>query len=509
MGMIMKWLATVVIGMAVLAPVTPAPADDVPTYLRRHAATHHIPGLAAAVVRDGRVVSTVTLGEDGNGATVTPQTPFLLGSVSKAFTALAVMQLVEAGRVELDAPVRRYLPWFRLRDEAAARAITVRQLLTHTSGLPQTATMGLTDRFDNTAGGLDRSVRDLATIDGTGRPGARHEYSDANYVVLGALVAAVSGQPFGGYLRRHVLDPLDMRHSATTAAEASAAGLPPGHRMWFGRPRRFDSPFDTSGVPYGYLAASLEDVTHFVMAQLGGGSYGAARILSERGIAETHTGRADTGGGGRYGFGWRETRNGLVWHAGATPGYFSHIVLEPATRTGVVVLSNVYSPALDPALASAAFDVAAIVRGDEPDPADADPVFTYVLVALVVIGVALAAGIGRVLIRRRTGSVVSAVVWVLGCGSAAAAVVVGVPAAWGAGIREALLFTPDIGWTLVTVAALTAVLGLARAGVIVVRRPGTVPAPATPDGRTTTPAPDHTRSAAAPPPVAGSPHPPR
>src|SRR6185312_3460367 len=95
-----RWLA--VLGAVVLAPVVPMPvaaparADaGIHSYLRKHADSHHIPGLAVAVVQNGRVTQTVTLGSDGNGRKITPQTPFLLGSVSKPFTALAVMQLVE------------------------------------------------------------------------------------------------------------------------------------------------------------------------------------------------------------------------------------------------------------------------------------------------------------------------------------------------------------------------------------------------------------------------------
>lgn len=511
----MRWLISVVLGLVALVPAAPAGAetDAIADYLRRHAERNHIPGLAAAIVRDGQVSHTHAIGRDGTGAAVTGWTPFLLGSVSKPFTALAVMQLVEAGRVDLDAPAQKYLPWFRLRDEAAAARVTVRHLLTHTSGLPEIATRGLTDRFDNSPGGLDRTVRDLAGLDDTTEPGGGHEYSDANYAVLGAIVAAVSGQPFGAYLREHVLDPLGMRRSAATAAEAATIGLPPGHRMWFGRPRAFDPPYDMSGVPYGYLAASVDDVARFVAAQWDGGG-----ILSTDSLSRMHTGRVDTHPG-TYGFGWRDTAAAdgtrLVWHAGATPGYFSHVVLMPATRTGVVVLSNVYSPALDPALASAAFDVATILRGGRPDPGGADGLFTIVLVALVVVAVALLGGIVRAVVARRTRA---GIAWFLGCGALVAALLVGMPAAFGAGLRQVLLWTPDLGWATVAAAGLAGALGLIRAGRAAsgyragraasggLRR--TAP-PGVPADRTATPAPDRTPADAAGRPEPASPRPPR
>jgi CubicO group peptidase (beta-lactamase class C family) len=466
-----RWVLTLalVAGMAVPPAVSaPAAADDVPSYLERHAAAHRIPGLAAAVVRDGRVAFEWTRGVDA-------QTPFLLGSVAKPFTALVVLRLVDAGRIGLDAPVGGYLPWLRFAGSPAPVAVTVRQLLTHTSGLPSVAERGLTDRFDDTPGGLARSVRDLAAVRPVGTPGGAHRYSDANYMVLGALVEAVSGEPFGAHLRRHVLDPLGMRRSAVTAAEAAAVGLPAGHRYWFGHPRRFAPPFDTSGVPYGYLAASLRDTTRFAIAQLGGGG----GILSPQWTELSHTGQVATGGSGRYGLGWRDstlaTPGGdrrIVWHAGATPGYFAHIVLVPETGTGVVVLSNVYGPAMDAPLASAAFDLARILHGGAPAPSTKDPLYGVALAGLVSVAGALLAALGLSAVRlarpvraaRSTRRVVAgAAASAGGCAALAAGAVWGLPAAFGTGPAQVRLWTPDIGWAAVAVAGLAGALALARA----------------------------------------------
>src|SRR5947207_4315974 len=97
----------------------------------------HIPGVALGLVHNDQVMHLRGFGSaDQSGRAVTPQTPFILGSVSKSFTALAIMQLVEAGKIELDAPVQRYLPWFRVADPVASARITVRHLLSHTSGIP-------------------------------------------------------------------------------------------------------------------------------------------------------------------------------------------------------------------------------------------------------------------------------------------------------------------------------------------------------------------------------------
>ena len=482
-------------------PAAGAPADDgfaqIGAYLDRQVAETRAPGTAMAIVRGEQVVYQRTWGVDGDGEPVTGRTPFLLGSVAKPFTALAVMQLVEADRVALDAPIRRYLPWFRLADGTAATTITVRQLLTHTSGLPNVAAKGLTDRFDNTADGLTRSVRDLAGIRPTAAPGRTHQYSDANYQILGALVETVSGQPFGTYLRHNVLEPLDMRHAVTTEAEAEAVGLPAGHRHHFGRPQRFDPPYDTSGVPYGYLAASLDDLTHFTLAQLNDGRYGDTQLLSPDGVAQSHTGQVPVGSRGRYGLGWRDTvltgtDTRIVWHAGATPGYFSHVVLVPESDLAVVVLSNVYSLPMDPPLAATAFNLVRIMHGHAATTATEEPLFTWTRIGLVAFAGLLLAGlvwaVFRTVRQRRSATrhgrtaardgrtaardgiepargriIAGAAGWLAGCAALVAGALWGLPAALGgSGPAQVLLWALDIGQTLVAIAVLATALALVR-----------------------------------------------
>ncbi|GIG88887.1 serine hydrolase domain-containing protein [Plantactinospora endophytica] len=473
--------ATMAAGSVPAAGVAPPDGEvaRVESYLRRYMSEVRTPGLAYAVVRGDQVVGQGAWGVDGDGAPITPHTPFVIGSVSKSFTGLAVMQLVEAGRVALDAPVRRYVPWLRLADESVAARITVRQLLIHTTGLPQVVAMGLTDRYDNSPGTLARSVRDLAAVRLTAEPGTVYQYSSANYMIAGVLVEEVTGESYGGYLRRQVLDPLGMVDSAATGPEAESVGVPPGHRYYFGRPQRFAPTFDGSGVPYGFLAASLTDLTHYAVAQLADGRYADRTILSPQGIAELHTGQVSAGGDSRYGLGWREsTLDGpderIVWHAGATASSFGHLLLVPGSDLAVVVLANVYSLAMDGPLVSAAFDVARIMRGGEPGPAaTADPIFGWLLAGLVAVVLLLLGLLGWSLVRavrwrrrpvrspRRT--VAGAVGWVGGCAALAGVVTWAVPANWdGAGLAQVRLFAPDIGDAIVAVAVLAGLLALVR-----------------------------------------------
>ena len=154
-----------------------------------------VPGLAYAVVADGEIASVgargfVRIGGDGR---VTPDTPFLTGSISKSFTALAVMQLVEAGEVDLDAEVAQYLDGFSGRP---AGAITIRQLLSHTSGF--STVQGNASHTDATSGTdeLARQVDGLAEVNPAYEPGERWEYSNTNYEILGRVIEVVSGQEY-------------------------------------------------------------------------------------------------------------------------------------------------------------------------------------------------------------------------------------------------------------------------------------------------------------------------
>ncbi|MET8202333.1 serine hydrolase domain-containing protein [Micromonospora taraxaci] len=504
-------LAGAAVCLAVLAttptPVaaSPASADDLAAterYLRDYMQRTRAPGLAYAVIRGNETLQHGAWGVDGDGQPMTVHTPFLLGSTSKSFTALAVAQLVESGRVHLDTPVSTYVPWLRLGAADTARTVTVRHLLTHTSGLPQVWSTGLTDRYDNRPAALTQSVRDLATLRPIAPVGRTYEYSDANYMILGALVESVAGDTFGGYLRRHVLDPLRMTHSAATADEARAIGIPAGHRYYLGRPQRFAAPFDTSGVPYGFLAASLDDLSHYAVAQLGGGRFGDTRILSPEGTAQMHTGTANTGHG-TYGFGWKNsTLDGvgtrIVWHAGATPDSFTHLVLAPDANLAVIVMTNIYGLPMDAPLSAGAFNVARILHGGTPATATADPIHTWALGGLLTIAAALLVMLGwsvtRVLrtrrhgttlpARSRTRTIVTTACWVGGCAAVAATATWLVPSFWkGAGLAKLQLWAPDVGHAIRAVVVLSAALALTRLGISVydtvrTRRPG-APAPTT------------------------------
>ena len=159
------------------------------TYLQSELQRANIPGGTLVVVSGDRIIHLHSYGESGpEGRPTTADTVFQIGSNSKSFTALAIMQLVEAGRVHLDAPVQRYFPWFRVADSHVSTQITLRQLLNQTSGFSHRE--GQTDFADTYAGAdaLERRVRRLADVRLASVPGQRWAYSNINSVILGCVI---------------------------------------------------------------------------------------------------------------------------------------------------------------------------------------------------------------------------------------------------------------------------------------------------------------------------------
>ena len=167
--------------------------DAIDAYIEEQMHRLKMPGVSLAIVEGDEIVHMRGFGRARPGGEApTPQTPFVLGSTTKSFTALAVMQLVESGKIELDAPVQRYLPWFRVADPHASAQITVRHLLNQTSGLPGSAgELPLAD-FDNSPSATERQARALATVALTHPVGTDFEYCHSNYSVLGLIIEAAS-----------------------------------------------------------------------------------------------------------------------------------------------------------------------------------------------------------------------------------------------------------------------------------------------------------------------------
>lgn len=192
--------------VATAREVRPSPGE-VDRFVERHLERTGLPGATVAITKGDEIVHTAGYGHDSNGDPLTTEAPMRIASLSKSFTALAVMQLVDSGQVELDRPVREYVPRFRLADERGAD-ITVRQLLNQTSGMSD-STFPVASRPQQPES-LKEAVAQLRDAELTAAPGSEWNYHNPNYQVAARLVETVSGTPFPRYLDREVFTPAGM-----------------------------------------------------------------------------------------------------------------------------------------------------------------------------------------------------------------------------------------------------------------------------------------------------------
>jgi CubicO group peptidase (beta-lactamase class C family) len=349
----LRFLAVALVVLGTTAPAdVDAPQPSVPTgaidqFVQGWMAANGVPGLAVAVTRDTRIVHLRGYGGAGNGRPVTPDTQFLVASLSKSFTALAVLQLVEDGRVKLDAPVAAYLPGFTVADRAETAEITVRMVLNQTSGMADAGfpEVGLPE--PTTIAGRVASLRGAELVSG---PGTAFHYFDPNYAVLARLVEVVSGRPFSAYLRRHVLDPLAMTGttSVVTAAQAPSAArdLARGHILAFGVPIAREE-LDGSLGGSGGVISTARDMASWLILHNQRGTFQGRSLVSPRAIELAHT--PPPGIDTSYAMGWtrRPGSPPAIEHSGVLSTFYAHQALLPAGGYGIVFLANAYSGLID------------------------------------------------------------------------------------------------------------------------------------------------------------------
>ena len=455
------------------------------SYVQKEMAATRLPGASLGIVKGDEIVHLKGFGKaDPSGRRATPQTPFLIASVTKSFTALAIMQLVEANKVELDAPVQRYLPWFRVADPESSAEITVRQLLNHTGGLPS-LTEGEYERIaaPPTEDDLENLVRSLRTTQLTATPGEVYQYSNVGYVTLAMIVQAVSGESYGEYLQQNIYGPLRMHNSFVSQADARAHGLATGYRYWFGVPVPYEWFYSHAELGAGFTISSAEDLSHYLIAQLNGGSYGGAQILSPEGISEMQKPTVQTNQQGgpiseSYGMGWFvRDYDGVTTmeHSGVAPNFHADLVLVPEEKWGVVLLANGRNELRPERINGVAAGVTELLVSEELPSFPQNNLYMTILKVLVAVDATLLIGIiwSVVALRRWHGQperrprgwfgvgwrlvVPSApyILWALVC-------LVGLPLYFVWPLEGLLLEVPDFGYTLVLSGAVALTWGVLR-----------------------------------------------
>ncbi len=302
-----------------------------------------IPGVVVGVVADQELVWSSAFGHSNvaEKLPMTPQTKFRMASHSKLFTATAIMQLREQGKLRLDDPVTKHLPWFRVKPaNPDDPAITIEELLMHGSGLPREAGPHWTD-FDFPTDAELRSL--MAERQAPFAPEVRWKYSNLAYTVAGMVIEAVSGEPWSAYVQRHIYQPLGMTASSV---DQNVSGLAVGYGPRMPDGSRAVRPFvDSRGMAAATgITSTVEDMAKFVSAQFRTGPMGGRQVLSTASQREMHRVRMMESTWTRgNGIGFAVTRVGdkiFVGHGGGYPGYTTHTLINLDARVGVIVLTN-------------------------------------------------------------------------------------------------------------------------------------------------------------------------
>jgi CubicO group peptidase (beta-lactamase class C family) len=363
-------LALVLLVAPLAAAAGPLDADAVDRAAQEALDSWQVPGIAIAIVRDDQVVYLKGHGikEVGRKDLVTPDTIFPIASCTKGFTTTAMAMLVDDGKMAWDDPVRKYVPYFHLSDPLVDGQVTLRDLVTHRTGVGSHELLWYRAPWSQ-----EETIRRIGRVKVEYPFRASFHYQTTMFTTAGHAVAAAAKEPWADFVRRRVLDPLGMKHVSFTTAEALKA---PDHASPH-RPGRSGQleviPWYKIDVPEpaGSINASARDLAQWVRFQLGDGTFAGKRLVSAANLHETHMPQniIRLEGVARamnpdtmqmsYGMAWviRDYRGHLdIAHAGLIDGFRAHITLLPRDHLGLVLLCNRHQTRMNLALSNTLVD---------------------------------------------------------------------------------------------------------------------------------------------------------
>lgn len=497
-GALIMWTAIAMLALAMVRvaaaqePLTPAPAaasrwatpSEIGDFVERRAAELRLAGLAVVVVLDGEVYHESYLGTAGAGRPVTRETPFVLGSTSKQFTALAVQRLISDGRLSLETRLGDVLP--AGPTGRGLGGVTIRELLGHTSGLSTTTGLGQWGWSPGRPDSIGANAQALDLTTPAPHPGA-YAYSNSNYDLLGAVVEQATGEPFQSAMATLVYQPLGLTHTSATPTPGAVDGVATGHHPWlelFTTPT--PCPCTPGAVPSAFQVSSAGDLTRLVGAHLGS----VTTELPDAVLDATREPLVTVDAYSQYGSGWvvrplwelldrvgdplATTPDGAplptcVDHLGSTYRSQSYLLACPTLGFGIVAVTNTGAGLDTTRWARFQSELTHVVLGTPPPPPSFNPVEANA--ALVVLGALLVQALTVVpVLARRRGPVRSAV----GVAGATVSLVLWwgyAPARLGCRVPLASLWAaaPELGMATLVSTALAAV----ALGVVIARRRGT------------------------------------
>ncbi len=351
----MKLIKNIIVSFPLLFQIASANCQNkqaLNSYLSNLYRNHIMPGFSVVVVQKGKIVFSQGYGVEsiGSGKPFTPQTVSAIGSLTKSMTAMAMMQLVEQKKIDLDKPVITYLPWFQTANKEMSDRITVRMLLNNTSGLYSNIPWESEEASENS---LEYLVRSLKSVYLTREPGLAYQYSNVGFSVAGLIISKVSGEPYSQYMQNKIFTPLKMVHTSTDVSYIERLGALQGH--YYGLDKAIPAMRESHLKPDGYMPAgsilcsTTEDLAKYLLALMGDNapvSKASIDAMWKQNISFPGLTKQDGGDGANYGYGlgWMISNiegNTIIHHGGSTGKMSSFTMIDIKNQTAVSILVNI------------------------------------------------------------------------------------------------------------------------------------------------------------------------
>lgn len=308
-----------------------------------------IPGISIAIVQKGETIYQKGFGYSDieSKKPVTSESLFEIGSNSKAFTALGILNLQNEGLISLEDEVTKYIPWLIVKYQGKEVPITLEELLHHTSGIPFKTIDKLP--ISNEDNALEETVKNLINIELDSNPGEWYQYATINYDVLGLVIQNVTGSTYEEYIEKSILKPMGLNNTYLFHNESVDENLAQGYKLGFLKPRLYNAPVYRGNKPAGYILSSAEDMAKWLKIQMGNEE---TSKFSKALVADSHIPNERVeprSNGSRYAAGWfilPAEKGGETFHGGNNPSYSSFIVFRPESQIGIAVLSNTNSESI-------------------------------------------------------------------------------------------------------------------------------------------------------------------
>ncbi|MGM7635225.1 serine hydrolase domain-containing protein [Bacillus sp. Hm123] len=312
-------------------------------FVEKQKSISKIPGISLVVVEKGKTVYQKGFGyADVKAKTpVTSNTLFEIGSTTKAFTGLAILQLEKEGLLKRSDNVQQYIPWLKLTYNGESQEITLNQLIYHTSGIASNSIVQIPE--SNAVNALELTVRKLLNQQLNRKPGSSYEYATINYDVLALVIENVTKQPYDTYMKKQILEPIGMKDSFVGLHQVQSSEMASGYKIGFMKEQSYTPPIYRGNIPAGYLISNTNDIAKWMKLQLGNDSNNAIdkQLIQESHIPDQSVEPFDKDT--YYANGWIVMKNHekqYILHSGQNPTFTSYFIMQPDEQLGVAILSN-------------------------------------------------------------------------------------------------------------------------------------------------------------------------